>query len=392
MSDELRASLESAVNEFETSDEGVTNEQSGSVESESQGSTLEAASEPDVSTGTDDSGSTEGSDGTGTGDSDTTSVGTRDDTLGDADETRKADEGTKDPARQDDDEQKSDDITVKQHRVDRAPVSWTGKAKGDYNSLPLHVRQQIHKRDIEVERVLQETAPVRQIAKEFQDTVSPYMARINGFGVSPAQAVGELLKADYALASAPPQKSAALMAKLIKDYGIDLKMLDGALTGLYGGETPPGTTTPQGDPGMAEQIRNQVLQELSPVLTFAQQQKKQQQDNFVTQQNEARSVVETMSLDPKYPHFEEVRMDMADIIEMNAKRNVVISPEEAYNKAVIMNPNVADKVLATNKHEDAQKALNASSSVTGSPATSGTNTVQHDGTIRGAIESAISNL
>lgn len=280
---------------------------------------------------------------------------------------------------------------LKPHRTDRPPQSWKKDAKGEWANLPLHVRQEVHRRDMEIEKVLQETAPVRQIAKEFQDTVAPYMARINSFGVSPSQAINQLLAADYALATSGPDKSADLMAKLIVDYGIDLSKLDGALAARFkGGQAPSGAQDPNNQ--MVEQIRQQVLQELAPVLTFAQQQQLQQQQTQENQQNEAISLVQSMQLDPQFPHFDEVRMDMADIIELSAKRGIAITPQEAYSKAVLLNPQLSGKIAATNAHQTAQRALNASSSVTGAPAGGGSNTVQHDGSIRGALESAFSTI
>ena len=115
------------------------------------------------------------------------------------------------------------------HRVDRAPASWKKEAKGDWAALPLHVRQEVYKREMEVERVLKETAPIRQQIQEIQNVVSPYMARIQSAGVTPVQAMNELFKADFVLATGTPQSKAQMMAKLIKDYGVSIEDLDAAI-------------------------------------------------------------------------------------------------------------------------------------------------------------------
>ena len=73
-----------------------------------------------------------------------------------------------------------------------------------------------------------------------------------------------------------------------------------------------------------------------------------------------------------YPYFEQVREDIADIIEMGAQHipPVDISLDEAYKKAVILNPTTATQLQqqsaqqqAVQKNQQAQRALTASSHV-----------------------------
>ena len=123
------------------------------------------------------------------------------------------------------------------HRVNRAPASWKKEAKGDWAALPLHVRQEVYKREMEVERVLKETAPIRQQIQEIQNVVSPYMARIQSAGVTPVQAMNELFKADFVLATGTPQSKAQMMAKLIKDYGVTIEDLDAAIVARMQGHS-----------------------------------------------------------------------------------------------------------------------------------------------------------
>jgi len=372
---ELREALENAIGEVEKSDQEVTNDKP-------------LADEPSTVDGGIRENSTSGNDGQKAEPSSTVS------------DTKPTGEGK--PASVDTKsvgndgpgpEQSGDDshtIEVKAHRVDRPPISWKGQAKGEWNNLPLHVRQEVHRRDIEVEKVLQETAPVRKAAQEFQETVAPYMARINGFGVTPTQAVQQLLAADYALATSSPEKRADYMATLIDQYGIDVTLLDRALTKKLKPNAPTGVE--ESSTKIREQIRQELLQEFAPVISIAQQQQLAQQQALQRQQEEAQTAVQSMSLDPDYPHFDEVRLDMADIIELGAKRGLAITPKEAYDKAVALNPKLSNQIQATDAHIKAQQALNASSSVSGSPARGGATTVQHDGSIRGALEAAFANV
>lgn len=275
-----------------------------------------------------------------------------------------------------------------QHRVDRAPQSWKKEAKGEWAALPLHVRQEVYRREQQVERALQEAAPARQIAEQFQQTVAPYMARINSFGINPQQAIQQLLQADYQLATSDPKTAARLMAKLIKDYHIDIASLDEAI--VSGGQE-------QQDPNqqLVQQIEQRMMQRFSPMLNFALQEQQRQQQAAYQQQQQAASTVEQMSLDPKYPYFDQVREEMADLIEVAARRGVYLTPERAYTKAVQLNPDVSSQLAvqqtmnqANNVHQQAMKAKAAASSISGSPVAGSNMSIQGDGSLRGAIEAA----
>jgi hypothetical protein len=273
----------------------------------------------------------------------------------------------------------------KPNRVDRAPQSWKGQAKGEWGQLPLHVRQEVQRREAEINRALQESAPARQFQQQFEKVVTPYMARIQAIGLEhPMQAVEHLLQADYALSTAPKAQRAALMAKYIKDYDIDVVELDNALVGAVA----PQQANPQAD--IQQLVQQQLQQALAPLMQREQLQRQAQQEQI-------NHTVETMALDPKYPYFDEVRLDMADLIDSRAKRGIDLSLEDAYSMAVRMNPEVNAQMAQQNtlqsanqQHQQAMRAKNAASSITGSPASGGSMTPVGDGSLRGALEAAFS--
>ena len=91
--------------------------------------------------------------------------------------------------------------------------------------------------------------------------------------------------------------------------------------------------------------------------------------------------------------FEDVRMDMADIMEMAAKRGQELSMEDAYKRAVGLNPEISsifqrrEKVRgASQKGSTIRRKRNAASSVRGAPA--GRAEGGNSASIRGAIEAA----
>ena len=267
------------------------------------------------------------------------------------------------------------------HRVDRAPASWKKETKGEWAALPLHVRQEVHRREMEINRALNETNNIRQQAAQYDQTVQPYMARIQSLGVTPVQAVGELLKADYLLATGTPQQKAQFIDKLLQDYGVDIAALDAAISARLGGQQQP-QQQPAFDPN---QITTLVQQQLNQALAPIYQQRQQQEQQI---QQQAVQSVEQMSLDPRFPHFDEVREEMADIMEMKFKRGVEITPEQAYNIAIQSNPQLSAMRQATQQNQFAQRAKAAAVSVSGAPVGGGQQSHVTSGNLRDDIEAA----
>ena len=147
----------------------------------------------------------------------------------------------------------------------QAPQSWKPAQRAKWDALDPEVKQEVSRRERETTQVLNETASARQLASHFQQTVQPYMARIQSLGAQPLQAVGELLKSDHILSTAPPAQRAQFMAKMISDYGIDIQALDAALAG-------------KAQPDPVDTRVNQLLQErLAPFQTYVQQQQQREQ-------------------------------------------------------------------------------------------------------------------
>jgi len=225
--------------------------------------------------------------------------------------------------------------------------------------------------------------------------VQPFMARIQSNGIDPVTAAKNLFEADHRLATGHPRDRAQYMAQLIVEYGISVEDLDSALAPLVNGrQAQPSGAAPAGglDPSIQQLIQQQLSQALAPIMQERQaaQQRSQQ---------EVEHTVESMSLDPKYPFFEDVRMDMADLIDIAVKRGVVLSLDEAYSRAVRMNPDTYGQLerqstvsSATQAHQAAMRAKAAGSSISGAPAGGGGQSNTGDGSLRGAIEAAFGGM
>jgi hypothetical protein len=361
MAGSIREALESAVNEAETKDENVVETQAASpVE------TSDAAPATDI----------ESASSVGGGEEKSPTEPVQKDAAAEKNPDDAAAAEKPAPTAEETAEQK------RLHRIDRAPQSWKKEAKGEWANLPLHIRQEVHKREAEITRALAQSAPDRQLAEQFKQAITPYMAMIQSRGVNPIQATEFLMKADYTLSTAPKADRAKFMADLIRQYDVDIAALDDALAGAVPQQQS------QGGADIAAIVQQQLQQALAPIM-------QERQVAAQRSQQEVTQTVESMAYDPKYPYFEDVRQDMADLMEISFNRGVALSLDEAYTRATRMNPDVSGQVErqatmsnANQQHQQALRAKAAASSVTGAPASGGDQRLVGDGSLRGAIEAA----
>ena len=372
---ELREALENAIQESETAAATSAAHETPAVETPAASSAV--SGEGDAGS----SATVEGEAGTGkAAEPDATKPASEASSAA----TKPADQATEAP----DPKAKVAAEEARQHRIDRAPQSWKKEAKGEWAALPLHIRQEVHKREAEINRVLAQAAPDRQIAEHFKATVQPFMAAVQARGIDPVTATRNLFEADHKLSNGHPRDRAAYMAQLIVEYGISVEDLDSALAPLMrgGGGQPQQQSAA---PDIQALIQQQLQQALGPIM-----QERQQAQQRAAQ--EVEQTVESMALDPKYPFFDDVRMDMADLIDLSAKRGVALSLDEAYSRAVRANPDTFGQLerqstvsAATQAHQAAMRAKAAGSSVSGAPTGGGGQFNGGDGSLRGAIEAAL---
>ncbi len=239
--------------------------------------------------------------------------------------------------------------------VTKAPASWKIGAREEWAKLPPAVHDEVQRREREVAQVLSQTAQERQSAAKWQEVTGPYEMLFRQENANAHQAVGSLLRTAATLRTGTPQQKAQLAADIIRTYGIDV---EGVATALDGKPVPQGQQhAPQADPRV-----DQIWQ-------FIQSNQQQTQQRL---HEEAASTVEELS--GKMPYLDDVRDDMATFLEVAAQRGQKMTPEQAYERACALNPDVS-KHLETQKAAEAAKKSaqllsqkrNAASSVRSSP-------------------------
>ena len=236
----------------------------------------------------------------------------------------------------------------------RAPVSWKPAVREKFSSLPPEVQEEAIRVDREVRRTMQDSAEARQVHQQLREVFAPAEPYLRAQNLDPMSFTRSAVQTAMALASGTQTIKAQALVQLIKTYGVDIQQLDAALSGSVPAQMQPAEYR---DPRL-----DQLLQTI--------EQTRAQQARQVEEQ--ARAEIAKVEGEE---FFEDVRLDMADLLDLASRRGVAITPMEAYRRATLLHPEVS-KVLqqreaasrAANPDGSTQRARAAAASVRGSPA------------------------
>ncbi len=152
-----------------------------------------------------------------------------------------------------------------------------------------------------------------QAAKEYTDAMAEFLPILQQHNIKPAQWIQNLGRAHSMLALGKPEQKIAMFTKLAADYNIPL----GAITQSQNGQLDPVSLQ------LMQEIQN-LKNNLTGITTW-----KEQQDHQRDMQEVAKFTDAT-----KYPHFEQVREKMIQLLESD----VTQTPDRAYEEAVWLVP------------------------------------------------------
>jgi len=201
-------------------------------------------------------------------------------------------------------------------RTATAPSSWTRETAGKWTDLPADVKAEIHRRETDYHKGIEQYRQAATVAQEVQQVVAPFMQNFQAAGVHPMQAINHLLGVEHTLRNGSHEQKAQKLAEIARDYGIDLQ-----------GVAP----LPQPDPQMVALMRqNQQLQQF--------------------QQSTLMSEIEAFRANPANVHFEAVKDDMVALLQSGR----VDSLQAAYDKAIWMRDDIR-QTLVQQQRTEAQK-------------------------------------
>ena len=152
-------------------------------------------------------------------------------------------------------------------------------------------------------------------ARSYEEAIAPFIPELQAQNISPAAWINNLGRAHMVLSKAPYEQKVEMFQRLAADYGIQL---NGESNGLQ-----------QLDP-YTQQLMNQLNQVNQEVSTIKNRFQQEEQSRLMNEIERVRSNVE------KFPHFDVVREEMAQLLELGKAQDL----ETAYKKAVRMNDEV----------------------------------------------------
>jgi len=197
-----------------------------------------------------------------------------------------------------------------------------------------------------------------QRAREFEQALAPYQQTIQQMGLDGPTAAARMLQVEHTLRYADPATKAAMLQKIAQDYGIDMGMAQ---------------QMPQQDP--QTQYLMQQLNELRQTQQMWQNSIQQQE------REKANHELMNFSSAGDKTHFEAVRNDMADLLESGKAQSLEQAYEMAIWMRPDVRQTLIEQqqIEARKKYEEQQRAARAktaSISVKGSsPSSSGTQPV-----------------
>ena len=266
----------------------------------------------------------------------------------------------------------------------RAPVSWKPEAREEWAKLTPTVQSEVMRREKEIVETLRQTAEARNGHADFMKAVEPYLAEIQAENSTPLKAVENLMNTASWLKRGSATQKAQVVANIISNYGVDVTTLDEILSGAQQGAQG-------GNPALLQQFE----QRLAPMQQFIDS----LQDRIKTSeaQKNVALEVEMRTFCDGNEFAWDVKDDMADLMDMAAKRGQQMSLQDAYTRATMLHPEVSKILGGRNAvksqeqlSEAAIRARKASISLkdNGAPTGSDENTDEAD-TIRSALAASI---
>lgn len=260
----------------------------------------------------------------------------------------------------------------------RPPASW----KKDYHEVwakaDPKMQEYAWQREEQMRAGVEPLLSKAQFADAMQEAISPYMTTIQGLGLTPDKAVAALMEADHKLRNSDPQTRMQYFAQLAQSYGINL----GAMQGQQG-QMPQQAVDPT-----VWALQNELNKVRGEVMGWKQQQEMMENQSLLNEINQ-------FSL--KAEHFEDVRPTMIQLLQSGVAQTL----EDAYEKAIRLDPNLFEQMtkaqqaeVAAKQAKEQNRAAKAAraAAVSVRSATPGVNTAPKSSDRRALLEEALSEI
>jgi len=283
------------------------------------------------------------------------------------------------PAKAEDEPTKENKPGDEDQTISRAPAGWSPSARASWDELPAGARKEIIKREKDYSVGIQRHSETAKYGESVQRVLAPFQSIMRMEGADDITAVANLAQTAATLRLGTPVEKAKLVTDLINVYGVDISTLDSMLAGEQVSE----------EDDKLQRLLDQKLAPFQQLLSGVNQAKEQQ----------ARGVISTVDKEiaefEKTAEFiEDVREDMAYILETAAQRGSKITLKQAYDRAVASRDDLAplvDKSRRMQQLRAADEKVKSKRAAAGSlpgGAPGGAAAAKGAGTLRGTLEEA----
>ena len=172
-------------------------------------------------------------------------------------------------------------------------------------------------------------------------------------------------------------QKAQIISNIISQYDVDIDALDQILAGAAANEVDPNS-----------QFSSMLDDKLKPINEFMNGVGVRQQESDTTAQQNITTELSTFSAAHEF--YEDVREDMADLMEMAGRRGQTMDLDTAYKRAISMNDDIQGVV--TGRKEQAQLAAKKKAAVSLIPSGDSRAPTGGGDSVRGALMEAIESL
>jgi hypothetical protein len=212
----------------------------------------------------------------------------------------------------------------------KAPVDWGPQDREAWSKIPRHLQEKVMAREKDMSNMMQTTADARRTHDQFSKLTQQYGSALSGvMGDSPMETVSNLFDTVANLRMGSPIQKAQIVADLIQNFGVDINTLDSAIVGA----------APSQQDQQSNEVQRLVAEQMAPFQEMMGQQnayKHQQEQQRVNSAN-----TEVAEFSTKAEFLNDVRHDMADLIQMAGSRGQHMTMQDAYDKCCAMNPQIA---------------------------------------------------
>jgi hypothetical protein len=242
----------------------------------------------------------------------------------------------------------------------RPPAAWSAQAKADFAQLPAHIRAEVLKRERDMDLGLAERAAELKRYEPLEQAIAPHRQRLAMSGLSEDQYLRALIAADEALRGPNPLQAIAAIAR---QYGVDLTRQQAPQQPGSPAHPSPSATGALGQ--LAPPQLSGLIQEVAALKASL-----AQQSSAYRAESQSRKDAELAAFAADHLYFENVRADMARLIDSGLATDL----KDAYARACWARDDIRPLMLREQQAREteaarakAAAARAAGGSITGAP-------------------------